>query len=504
MDLVSARFWLTGVNYLQEKRAIVLHFSWLNNRRTAKLPFFPCFYASKAFFSLQQLHQALSGEGKRFKIEEKPRAFKVSAATFSGLNALADRIFNETGFRPLMLNPERQFLLERNWSYFDCFVFFGGKEFAKSERFSFPEARLGFFSEPLRETVQQLAREDLQAAQKTLEAIALSSLLHLPIEVLPGTGFMQLEAFFETIFWKAGLCAKKPGQGAFLAESPALPMLKDGLAEVDFSRVFSMLLARPFYNLGPDSIDCGCCRPASSAEKNVLPSTLMLVEMQQDGFFFESNSGSFAKSFHEKSNGKESRLRRMREFCLNAVPLGPFFRKQVVAVPLLDAASLQAAKKAKVLQPERLHWFCLKKESNVSKAVYSLNESIALLEMACNEMQRNAVKEHGILGCSAVAQAPEFLLKQSFLEALSVLLSSIGKHLCDERSAFFRKSTCLAVEAIESGLLNGFKRFASRGESRVVAFGRAKAVVRSDEPNLLFKRFAEEQQIAAVLKVRGK
>ncbi len=115
--------WLTDVQYLEEKRAVTATFSQLDLRRSVRLPFFPYFFVSKKALSGQLLDEILSSYGKRtFRVEEHEHSFKVVAATFSGLNCLANLLFTSINFIPFVLQPERQFLLQQGWSYFAKWV----------------------------------------------------------------------------------------------------------------------------------------------------------------------------------------------------------------------------------------------------------------------------------------------------------------------------------------------------------------------------------------------
>ena len=471
-------------------------------KRMIRLPFFPSFFVSKKEFDLKALQTVLSYNKRRFKIEEKKNSFKVRAATLTDLNHLANILFNETGFRPMVLQPERQFLFERNWAYFDCFFFFSEKEFAKCPGFSLPMAKLAFFSEPLHETLQQLLELHPELAEKTMQSITLSNILALPISSIPNSDFLKQVALFEKIFWTEGISLGKSNQ--FLAENNKVKELHlKGLAEVDFSMLWPTLLTKPLYNLGPDSLDCECCKPFSISDKNILPNTLVLVEMQQDGFFFESSSSTFAKTFHKKHPERASRIRRKQEFFLKTIPLGPFSRLQKVTLLLIDAVRLQQTKKAQILQLEEMHWFCQKRESIISRAVSSFNSCILSIEKIVDQMRSTAVKNHGVLSTCMLSKNVEYLMHKVRLKTALEMLCRTPIHLCCENSIFFSKETCFAIEAIEATVLGNFKSFAVKKRSRVISFANAKAFVQSDKPYSLIKQFSQNQRIPALLKAKS-
>jgi len=449
--------------------------------------------------ALPELKSVISAEKKRFKIEQTKDCFKVLAGTFSDLNSLAHALFQETGFRPLVLEPERQFLLEKNWSFFDCFSFFSEKEFVKTNGQEFPKAKIELFSEPLNETMRQLLKDRPLIAQKTINSIALSTLLKKPLNQLPETKFLQQETFLENILWKTGLSARKPEAKHRPRAKKWLFSKSNDLAEVDFSRVWPMLLTKPFYNIGFDTVNCGCCKPKSISERNVLPNSLVLVEMQQDGFFFESSCQTFAKRFHESKGEKESRLRRKQEFFLNTIPVGPFFRKQAVAVPLADAIQLRQESKARILRLEKASWFCLEKESALSKAVAGMSRTIAFAENNSEKISLNSVKSHKVLSLSLLSQDLEYLFSKAILSNASNIVSSLPEQLCSEASAFFKEALCSAIESIQSNVLRNFNDFASKKQARVVALQENRAFLRSERPNTLVKQFSQKHTIPAFI-----
>lgn len=503
MNFAPTQAWLINARYYEDKKAVAVEFSHLDNKRMVRLPFFPSFYVGMKNFSLKGLEEAIGYDRRRFKVKEEGAAFKVVASTFSDLNEIAEVLFRETGFRALVLKPERQFLFERGWSFFDCFTFFSEGEYAKSDLFHVPEAKLGFFSESLKDTVLQLVEESPELGLNLVESIVLSNILGVDVSCLPEGDFFRKEALFEKIFWKLGLSVNS--QVISCKKSSCFPRgfaEKNGLAEVDFSLLWSTLLSRPVFNLGPDSLNCSCCKPGSVSDSNVLPDSLISVEFLQDGFFFESFSRVFAGEFHESRGGKESRLRRMKEFCLKRVPCGPFFRFEKHEIPLVDAVALKRDGMVRVVGSGKVSWFCRAEESVVSKEVCSLNGVISVLESECESLSSSFLKKHGVLGPVFLSKDVDFLFSKARLGLVSGFLRSLPGHLCNERSGFFDKRTCFAIEAVEARVFESFREFAGRSDCRVVAVSEEKAYVSGNRPYSLIKRFSEAERVPGVLKAR--
>ncbi len=503
MPLTPNQLWLTDAKYLEDKRAVLVCFSQLDLRRTCRMPFFPSFFVGKGKQEKKALPALISSlDCQRFRLEENKTGFKVTASTFTDLNNLANSLFEATGFRAVVLQPERQFLLAAGWSYFDCFHFFSEKEFAPVESSLLPKVKLPFFSEPLPKTVEQLLSLDAMAAVRTLRSIAASNALCLPLDALPPHNSMRAEALFENTFWQSGESRQLPLNAESHAGQGPLPTLS-GATLVDFSQLWPTILTKPFYNIGSDTIDCVCCKPSNLQSRNLLPSTLVSVRFLQDGFYFDSLFPRFAQRFHAENNQKEGRLRRMREFSLPIVPVGPFNRHDQAVIPLHDALRLSALGKAEILSVQLMHWFCLKHESALSKKIVQLQKKISMLEKEMQLYERGAFKKHGLGALQLLDANVEFLFKKAKLFVLSKLLTELPPHLGNRESAFFRHDVGSAANSVAELILSNFKSFAQQQGGRTVLLGNGRAVVKSDRPLSLIQRFSEAQKIPVLIKPKN-
>ncbi len=529
-------FWLTDVKYLEDKRAVLADFSRLNIRRNLCLPFVPSFFASKKRVKKEQLLSALSALGKQpFELNEEKSAFKITAATFADLNKAANALFQEMNFSPIVLQPERQFLLQQNWSYFDCFHFTSEKEPQKIECNELPGINLPFFSEPLNETVQQLLGVDANSAMRILESIALSNALRLPLTNLSPRNDTHAEALFENIFWFNGESRHLPCKR--LGSPPAwhVPSFSNATF-FDFSQLWPTILTKPFYNVSLETIDCHCCKPFAVAKaslqnqgfcevpqkqsfcrmgkaafgepigidaRNILPSSTVSAEFLQDGFYFDSSFPEFAARFHAENEGRERRERRMREFCLPFPPIGPFDRGSIAAIPLNDAIALTQRNKARIISLNETHWFCLKQESAVAKQIILLQAKIALIEKEANATESVFLKEHGLNAIQLLNNDCNFLFNKAKAKVCAQLLSSIAQHLQDRNSAFFDENLGNAVAGIAALILSEFQLFSQQQGSRVVLLQQGNALVKSEKPLSLIEQFSMVQKIPALIRLRN-
>jgi len=297
------------------------------------------------------------------------------------------------------LEPERQFLIEKNWTYFDLFSIAGVPE--KKHKNYFPpgtpltEAILSGF---LRIPINRIPESPMDIGKIMLENTAFAAHNFLNIQV------QQQERYFKN----------------------------QKLVEVDFSEA---MLSRIFTaNLGSESINCDCCTPKDIREKNVLPCSLVEAEFLEDGFYFESTIPSFAYQFHLENPNKQSRNSRKKEFFLDCFPVGPFYCGQKQLVPLVDAKFLEKTNRAVINEEvSSLNWHCNQKKSALASLVESLLESVFTGRHNCLELERNEIAKKGLGAfnpCFESRKKQEFsaelksneLLCRALFEALSVSL----------------------------------------------------------------------------------
>src|SRR3989344_3418402 len=377
---------LSKVAYLPNKKEIVAEFSNSGERFTQGYNFFP----SMLFSSLlpgNSIKSVLNVyDSKKFILEKlQNNVFKVTASTFEDLQKLSTLLISSLKISPLLLEPERQFLIQRNWGYFDAFNL-ESNELVKAGQKSFPIFSNEMFTKPLNEFVQDLLQENHEIGKNLVEKIAYSNFLKIPFTEIDLSQKQLMDSFFENIFFANNFAVNYSFEKQ--SNNSVKPNGKfSDLTEIDFSPVFSDLLTNSFYNISFDSINCWCCPPNSPSSVNVLPSSFALVEMLSDGAYFESSNIDWSNSYHESHPFKEERLKRKNEWHLKFFPVGPFFRNQRQLIPLNDAVELVNEGKASIVSFE-LSWFCSKKEGFISKELKQLNKEIVFLNKQLNEIEQ--------------------------------------------------------------------------------------------------------------------
>ena len=191
--------------------------------------------------------------------------------------------------------------------------------------------------------------------------------------------------------------------------------------------------------------------------------------------------------------------KRMREFFLPTVPVGPFDRNEMAVVPLPDAVALCERGKARVVSAHRLHWFCLRVESAISRNIVQLQKKISLLEKELQLYEKGFFKEYGLNAMQRLHSNADFLFKRTKLQFYSQLVAAIPLHLKSKGSVLFSKRLSDAVNAVESMILSNFKAFTQESGSRVVLLD-GNAMVKSDTPLSLIEQFSRLQRIPARIK----
>ncbi|MBN1940917.1 MAG: hypothetical protein JW772_01920 [Candidatus Diapherotrites archaeon] len=465
--LCESTFWLTRVRYLEEKKAVMAEFSKGRIKRTIRFPFFPSFLVSKESITLLELKEAVSEIGnQKFKILETEYSFKVASTNLTALTSLANKIFSAHKARALMPEPERQFLIEKEWGYFDSFDL-NEKEPAKKSCFELPSVCLDFFSESIPRTIAELSKIDSEEAKSILSLITLSKILSLPLEKIPSASFLRQETFLENILFK-NLFAPKNLSNPNPREHHTTQSASffRGTPEFDIGPMLPALIL-DFFNIGFETVDCKCCSPEHRQAENMLPNTIVTTEILKDAFYFESTSPEFSQEFHEKQPMKEHRTRRKKEFFLAQFPIGPFHRNQCQELLLQDALLLEKNRDAKITEFKIKHWFCTKKASFISKTIKEAKEIVAQTSVFIENTQNNCFSKSGILGCIAIEKNQGLQMAQEFKNNLEFFITNLPAHLSNPETRFFDEEIANAITCIRDNAIYAFNSISAKNKPSI-------------------------------------
>lgn len=484
--------YLSNATYLPEKQEVVIEFSNRTQKITKPFPFLPCVYVNPNG-SRELLIELLSAyENKKIKSGEcGNKIIKITAATFADLQKVAVLLQSTLQLNPLVIAPERQFLLQKDWSYFDAFVA-DGMEMKKIEVPSVPNVMLEFLHDSTRRIFNETLTHEKAVASSLAEALVKSNLLTLPITALPETKQEIAEAWLEKLFFKHGFAlSEMHSQKAQFAESPRKGFhSKDSLMEVNFSGVWPILITKSFFNIGFETLNCACCIPENLQSANLLPNSLVNVKFLTHANYFESISEGFALNYHISSPNKDARIARMQEFCLQTIPVGPAMKDMEMLIPLHDAKQLQDEKSAQIMPSghEPL-WTCRKNESFLSLEISELHKKIAELEALIAKIEKGHSEKFGLNCFAELEKNEKYNYALQRLSCLKGLFMHVPSHLKCRGSRFYLETVADSLQAIEKSVMLGFREFTSAQGVNCFAF-RNKAFIESKEALALAKGFS--------------
>ncbi len=471
---------LTRVSFNEEKKEIFTEFSNKSNKFVQRFKFFPFLALPKTIDSEKVKDLLLDLKIKRFQITTKQSFVCVQASSVSSLKTIANALAGCLGKLPLVIEPERQFLLEKNWSYFDSFAYFNGSivkvdSFKKDVAFSvFQE--MSFF---------EAMRLDKEQALFLVERAALSSVLSVPMDLVPREKNEQEEIFLQNLFFRnAGFVSWEPNEKV-TSFHQRIPFVFDKVSSIDFSPVWVQLFSKRFFNVGHETKNCQCCKPFTLEDKNLLPSSLIEVIFQEDDFFYESSSPSFSEEFDLINANKELRLEKKNKFFLTSKPIGPFSKGISAFVPLLDAKKLLEESSVILGKSHKPEWFCLHNESFFSSEIDKVSEKISQLSEILLEPQQS------LFGSSDFG----FLFADYSFKAFSLLVAEIPFQLVNLNSRFYSPSLAKTIVSIQEATLFKFREFSREKGYRVLHADKRSALIKGFSPLSLAKRFSQEMSL---------
>jgi len=500
----SKVFYLTKVSYNETRHEVLVEFSNSSSRVVERYKFFPFTQVSLSFEKDKFEDLILSLGFKGFSLEEERGIFCLKSLSFSELKKISNALARHIGKLPLVLAPERAFLLSKNWSYFDAFEklsdAFYKIDLSSQRKDNLSEFNLGFFLTK-EISFSEALKMNKSDALYLVELASWSNLLSVPINLVPKEKESKIELFIENIFFKNGELISFEESKRVYSNSGFEPLGGESLSKLDFSLVWAELFTNTFFNIGPETRNCSCCVPVVLDAKNLLPSSLIKVRFLDDNLFFESVSDCFSVDFHSEMPFKDQRVLKRREFFTNSFPVGPFFKDDSASVPLVDAKRLISAGKAVLVSTKdvasdsvvvqkkesvhELNWFCLNKESFFSKEVRFSSSFLFGLRKRIDSLA---------LGLFA-SENFSFYYFNSLYSSLSVALASIPVQLTNPNSKFFSTSLAKNILSVQDATIAKFKEFSENEGYRVLHANSTNAFVKGHASLKLAKDFASKTHL---------
>jgi len=477
---MPTHIYLTGVTFNSEKKEILAEFRGKKNKVVKRFDFHPFLVLPKEL-DKEKIEELLLCFGiKGFQIEKKNRYLKVICASFVELKKISHALALHTGKKPLALEPERQFLIQKNWNYFDSFSQVDDVVIKDDEK---PD--LGFLITKeidFQEALLLNGEETLFLVNK----FAFSALLKIPFTKIPSSTQAMTEIFLENVFFSNGKGISWVKDNLFYFAREFAPYGSyASVSTIDFSSAWPQLMTKNFFNLGTDTINCGCCKPIKMNDPNILPSSLIEVEFLEDAFYYESTSNTFALSYHKNNPFEKNRFEKKKEFFMKIYPVGPFFKNQKVLIPINDAKKLLDESKVKLAKNHKPVWFCKNKESFLSKAIRKYTAKSVLLSNN-NLSHQNTLFEKN---------DSSYYFTNALLNAVNTLVQEMPFQLMSPLSSFFSPLLASSILSVQEATLFKFKEFSEKKGYRILHLTRKKAFIRGFSSLSLAKSFSKETSL---------
>jgi len=436
------KLYLLNSQYENEKNRIVLYFSSnpLSNKFdfTYKEKFNPYFYIDIPFDLSKKILYEFKGD---IKIEEiEPNKIKINARNYDILQKCSKIISLSTRKNIILLEPERQFLLNNNWSYYDTFCVTHENKIKKIRE----ENDLHIAIKNI--TTNLTDSEKIKVCTSITRKLIVSNLLYInPENELPNDQI--LNTLFENNFYKKALVLKN-------RPIVSIPRRKEILKNsylLDFSNVLPHLLLKERYNIGFETINCSCCKPNKIFEPNTLSSSLVEVKFEKNGFYFISTNKQFRYLYHKEDSRKENRLIYMHENKIKDLPCGPFFFGEKFQIPLSDAIRLAKAGDVSITnENNKLSWYCLKNESFISEIISKLINRLKIIEKSISITN---YLNYSMKVSSELDNNFSYTLYMTEYALLSDLLSEIPAFMAHTNTKFYTPELANAIKVIREEMI---------------------------------------------------
>ncbi|MBT4870833.1 MAG: hypothetical protein HON47_04620 [Candidatus Diapherotrites archaeon] len=478
---MAQHLYLTKVTHNAEKKEILVEFRNKYNKIVNRFEFYPFLVLPKELEKEQVQDLLLSIGLKGFQIEKKNKYLKIIASSFSELKKISNSLALHTGKKPLTLEAERQFLIQKNWTYFDSFIF--EKDMPQKELEEKKDVGFLITKEiPFNQAVEL----DETETESLVEKFSLSALLRIPLEKVPASLQAQTEMLLENIFFSNGKGILWAKDNSFYSAKEFAPYgVYDSVSTIDFSSAWPKLITNNFFNLGIDTINCSCCKPIKLNDTNLLPSALIEVEFLEDAFYFESTSITFALKYHKSNPFENNRKEKKKEFFMKNYPVGPFFKNQKTLLPINDAKKLLDEKKVKLASNHTPNWFCKNKESFLSKAIRKYTKQGFLLSSSFSTHQNTLFTKND----------SSYYFTSALFKSINALVQELPFVLVNPLSSFFSPLLANSILSVQEATLFKFREFSEKKGYRILYLNRKNAFIRGFSSLSLAKSFSKETSL---------
>ncbi|MDD4662488.1 MAG: hypothetical protein PHR48_01285 [Candidatus ainarchaeum sp.] len=437
--------YLTNTVYENERNRIILYFSKnpfsTKSEYVEKEKFFPEINIDLPKDFLQKI---LSDFRKKINIEKiKENLCKITSKNYKILQQCAKILSLATSKNILLIEPERQFLIKRNWSYYDVFVQVNRNKINKIRDYDVTNKAIK----------EYLTNIDDFSKKKITPTITRRLMLSNLLKVKPEYNIKNdeiLNILFENNFFENRLVLKNKSTIDFSKKNE---LIKNTI-NMDFSNIWAYLLQDDFYNISYETINCNCCKPKELFSTNTLSSSLVEVMFLNNGTYFLSKNKEWSRNYHKNNSCKENRDNYKKTNGLREYPVGPFFKNQKEQILLFDAVRLLEEKEITLTynNNNNISWFCEKKESFVSKLIHFIKNKLNQIETSINlSTYANYSKNINSL---ELENNTNFIIYITQYKLLTDLLEEIPKFMLHRNTKFYDPEIEKAIKSIKLETIN--------------------------------------------------
>jgi hypothetical protein len=355
------KYFLVNIRYDSEKSKITSYFTKsLDNLNKFDYIFSEKYYPSFVISLQKNLVKDLLHElQKEIIVKEKENVTKVYAKNNETLEKCKKILQLSTNKNILLIEPERQFLIENDWNYYDSFCLINKNKINKIS--TSPITNINYIIKNMIDKIDlKIESRILKIAQKIIFTNYLKKKITYDITYTQATNYL-----LENYFFKNDL--PQPQESKSYQDFKT----KDSLntIKIDFTKIWGHYLIEEEQNIGYETLNCNCCKPKSIYDINVLPHSLIKVRFIKNGFYFLSKNYLWSKEYHTNNKEKEKRERYKKQNNLTTIPIGPFYKTDVKKILLIDALRLYDKKEIEIIEDHEYKWFCKKKKSFLSEII---------------------------------------------------------------------------------------------------------------------------------------
>lgn len=423
------KLYLMNCVYDTEKQRIITFFSKdpYSNKYdfVLKEKFNPYLYIEVSKELVQKILCDFKKEIKIEKTTKNPNILKIIAKNKDTLHKVHKVLLLSIKKTPFLVDIERQYLIEKNWSYYDLFLIVSSNKIKKIENTNVSSVVKKYINTHLNE-------EQFKLIENLTKNILLSNILKIKINDVKKQDVMN--TFFENIYFENQISLKNNSHPEILKNRKKL----QGTFEINFSNIWPYLLTKEFYNISPDTYKCECCSPNSYLNENVLLNSLVKVKFKVSGFYFISKDKKWAYyKYHLNTPNKENRINFMKMNALKEMPVGPFYKEDIASIPLIDAIKLKQEKNIEILEKqEELKWVCEKKESFLSLTLKKYLKKLKSIEQSIN-LSTSITYNKSFKNKNDFENNPVFLQYLTEYKLLTDLIEEIPKFLEHSNTKFY-------------------------------------------------------------------